>query len=90
VVQRPGGRAADDADTQRRGAQQQQDAPNRGALAGASCPDLVLLELAVGVENQDPDGIAFGDPGVLQRDRGVVGREFIWEDSQYQLFIGDW
>jgi hypothetical protein len=34
---------------------------------------------------QDPDGIAIGDPGVLQRDRRVVGGELIWEDGEYEL-----
>ena len=58
-------RAADEADTESRRAQQQQNAANRGLLAGAPCAHLVLLELTVGIENQDPDGVAFGDPRVL-------------------------
>ena len=62
-------------------------APDRGALAGASCADFVLLELAVGIEGQNADGVAVGDPGVLQRGSSVVGGGFIWEEGEYELPI---
>jgi hypothetical protein len=77
VVKRAGGCAAEDADPQDRRARQEEDPADRGALAGAACADLVLLELPLGIEGQDPDCVAVGDAGVLQRVRGVVGGGFI-------------
>ena len=75
------------ADPQQRRPEQEQDAPDSGALAGASCADLVLLELAVGIKGQDADGVAVGDPGVLQRGGSVVGGGFIGEEGEYELPI---
>jgi hypothetical protein len=69
------------------GPSRKRTAPDSGALAGASCAHLVLLELAVGSEGQDPDGVAVGDPGLLELHCGVVGGEFIGEDGQYELPI---
>ena len=50
-------------------------------------PTLSCLELAVRIEDQDPDRVAMGDPGVLQRVCGVVGGGFIWEEGEYELLI---
>ena len=62
------------------GPSERQRAADSGALAGASRADLVLLELAVGIEGEDADGVAMSDPGVLQRHGGVVRREFLREE----------
>jgi hypothetical protein len=52
--------------------------------------DLVLLELAVVIEGQDPDGVAVGDAGLLQCRRGGVGGELIREDGERELAICHW
>ena len=44
----------------------------------------------MGVEGQDPDGVAVGDAGVLQRGCGVVGGRFIWEEGEYKLPVCHW
>ena len=87
MVERPGGRAADDPDPDAGRAQEEEHAADGGALAGAARADLVLLELAVVVEGQDPDVVAVDDAGVLQRHGGVVGGEFVREDGEHELTI---
>jgi hypothetical protein len=64
------------------------DAADGGALAGAVGADLVLLELAIGIEGEDADGVPVGDTGILQRHCCGVGGDLIWEDSEYELPVG--
>ena len=88
VVKRAHRHAGQDRRAQQRHAEDTDHAADRGALVCAVGAHLVLLELAVGIEDQDADGIPVGDAGILQRSCGGVRCALIREDSEYELPVG--
>src|SRR5262249_14498195 len=87
VVQCPGRGAAEDTRAEAHRATEKEDTADSGAFASASCAYLVLLQLPRRIEYQNSNGIACGDPGVLQRDGGAVGGGLVWEGCEYELPI---
>src|SRR5947208_9271705 len=65
VVECANGGASGNSDPQADRPEQSEHASDGGALAGAALAHLVLLELAAGIEGENPDGVAISDPRVL-------------------------
>ena len=61
---------------------QRHDRADTGTLAPAAFADLVGLELALLVQDQDAGGIPFRHPRLLQRGGCRVGRYLVFEDRQ--------
>src|SRR6266699_2722669 len=87
VVEPAGGRAAEDADAKGRGAEHEQARADPRTRAPAAGADLVHLEVAGGVEDQDPDRVAGRDPGVLERRGRRVRRRFIGKEGEHELLL---
>jgi len=82
VVQRAQQPAAYQADGEPDGGEQRQDQTDTGALAHAALADLLDLDLALLVEDQDADGVVVRHPRVLQGSGCHVGSCLVLEDRQ--------
>src|SRR5271170_2741616 len=82
VVERAQQPAADQACGEPDRGAQRHDGADAGTLAPAALADLVRLELALLVQDQDAHGIPLRHPRVLQGDGRCVGRSLVIEDRQ--------
>ena len=82
VVQGPGRRTTDHADSHADRAEEEERRSDPGTLAGAPGADLLLLQLSGRVDRQNPHGVGGGEPGVLQIARCVVCGCLVLEDRE--------
>src|SRR6266487_3539962 len=84
MVQGPGRRTTDHADSHADRAEEDERRSDPGALAGAPGADLLLFQLSGRVDRENPDGVGGGEPGVFQIARCVVCGCLVVEDREDQ------